>query len=296
MHIPVLLKEVLRYLDPKPGENFIDCTIGQGGHAKALMERISPGGNLLGIDADAESLMRLEAEIKDTKAKNGIILVNGNFTDIADIVEQRAFGPVHGILMDLGWSSWQMEEGKRGLSFLRDEALDMRMSSLQALTAEQVVNTYTEETLAKIFKEFGEERFSRSIARAICEKRTQGNILRTRELAQIIVNAVPPPFRHGKIHAATRTFQALRIAVNNELEHLQKALPEALGTLAPGGRIAVISFHSLEDRIVKNFFREKKREGRLAILTKKPVTASLEEGMGNPRSRSAKLRAAIKSS
>ncbi|MDO8557785.1 MAG: 16S rRNA (cytosine(1402)-N(4))-methyltransferase RsmH [bacterium] len=294
MHIPVLLKEVLRYLDPKPGENFIDCTIGQGGHAFAILERIAPGGRVLGIDADSQSLRILALEQKAKNESGRLVLAEGNFMDVGSIAEKKKFVEVQGVLMDLGWSSWQMEESGRGFSFLKDEMLDMRMSSVQTLTAEHIVNTYTEKTLAEIFEKFGEERFAKKIAKAIIEKRRLRKILRTKELAEIVIGAIPSRFHHGRIHVSTRVFQALRIATNDELESLNKALRGAYEILSPGGRLAVISFHSLEDRIVKNFFREEERAGRLTILTKKPVMSSGEETAKNPRSRSAKLRAAVK--
>lgn len=293
-HIPVLLKEVLQYLDPKPGENFIDCTVGQGGHAFAILERLMPGGKLLGIDTDAESLERLARDPRAHKAGEDLVLVNGNFADIGYIAREHAFEAADGILMDLGWSSWQLEESGRGLSFLRDEPLDMRLSPNQQLTAAHIVNMYPEKTLAEIFESFGQERFSRQIAKAIAERRKKSKILRSKELADVVVSGIPRKFCHGNLHAATRVFQALRIVTNNELENLQKSLEGALSVLRSGGRLAVISFHSLEDRIVKNFIREQGKLGVLTPLTANPLTPLPDEIQQNPRSRSAKLRAAIK--
>src|SRR3989344_5579406 len=269
MHIPVFPKEVLQYLDPKPNENFIDCTIGEAGHAIEILKKTSPGGKLLGIDLNDDSLKSSEFN----------------------------FRPVQGILFDLGISSEELEKSGRGFSFLRDEPLLMTLRKdikPDDLTAEKIVNNFRTEELEKIFKEYGEERFAGRIAARIAEERKRKRIKTTGELVEIIRKALPAKYKYGKIHFATRTFQALRIATNDELANLEKALVQALNVLSLRGRLAVISFHSLEDRIVKNFLKERQKNNSVKILTKKPVRPGEEEIAGNPRSRSAKLRAAEK--
>ncbi|MBI5306553.1 16S rRNA (cytosine(1402)-N(4))-methyltransferase RsmH [Candidatus Wolfebacteria bacterium] len=292
MHLPVLTKEVLEFLDPKAGENFIDCTVDGGGHAMEILKKISPAGKLLGIDLDGEMIAALEARIKKENSKN-LIVVEGNFKNLKKIAEENNFKNISGILIDLGWSSIQIEKSGRGFSFLKNEPLDMRYSNT-GMTAAEAVNRLNEKELADIFWQYGEERLSRRIAKKIIEARRKKRILTTIDLVDVIKTAVPKSYERGRIHPATRTFQALRIYVNQELENLKEVLPRATEILAPGGRLAVISFHSLEDRIVKKFFREAKKEGGFEILTKKPVTPSEEELTANPRSRSAKLRAAFK--
>jgi 16S rRNA (cytosine1402-N4)-methyltransferase len=301
MHIPVLLNEVIKYLDPKPNENFIDATFGEGGHSRAILGKTGPTGKILGIEKDEDLLKKFP--ISNFQFPNRLILVNDSYVNLRQIVEEYQFGPVNGILFDLGFSSWHLEESGRGFSFLRDEPLIMRYahkiqnSELKIknyLTAAEIVNNYGEKELADIFWKYGEERFSRRIARRIAEERKIKPIKTTFDLAEIIKKAAPRGYGRGRIHPATRVFQALRIAVNNELENLKIGLTQALEILAPGGRMVVISFHSLEDRIVKNFFREKKQESVLEILTKKPVVSQEEEIRQNPRSRRAKLRAATK--
>lgn len=294
MHIPVLQKEVLEYLDPKPNENFIDCTVDGGGHALAILERIQPKGKLLGIDWSPELISRLKSEISKTKLKDNLILVCDNFSNLKEIVKEQRFKKVSGILLDLGMSSWHLEESKRGFSFLAREPLDMRYNPLSPVSAEKILNYWSREEIEKILKEYGEERFARQISEKIIEARKIKPIENTFQLAEIVKRALPAKYLWQKISPATRTFQALRIAVNGELDNLQKVLPQASEVLEKGGRLAVISFHSLEDRIVKNFFKEQARNNLLKILTKKPITSTNEEIRINPRSRSAKLRAAVK--
>jgi 16S rRNA (cytosine1402-N4)-methyltransferase len=291
IHKPVLQEEVLEYLDPKPNENFIDCTVGQGGHARLLLEKTAPKGVILGIDQDPKQIENCRKQLHDLKER--IVLVNDSYANLKKIVRENRFGQIHGILIDLGMSSWQLEESGRGFSFLKDEPLVMAYGQ-GGLTAEQILNKWPAEDLEFIFEEYGEERFSRRIARKILEARKIRPIETTFQLVEIINKAMPARYRFGKVHFATRVFQALRIAVNGELENLKNVLPQAIEVLEGGARLAVISFHSVEDRIVKNFLREKSREGMIKILTKKPVTAGTEETGKNPRSRSAKLRAAIK--
>jgi 16S rRNA (cytosine1402-N4)-methyltransferase len=304
MHLPVLQKEVLQYLNPKPGENFIDCTIGEGGHAFAILERIFPNGKLLGIDHTPELIQKVKEKSETLKTKN-VILVCDSFVNLKKIVEKHKFRPVHGILFDLGMSSWHLEESGRGFSFLKDEPLIMRynwnrdaeskkLKDGHLLAAGDIVNSWPERELERILIEYGEERFAKRIAAEIAKARKGKPITRTFQLVDIIIRATPPWYRRKKIHPATRTFQALRIAANDELANLESALPQAREVLEPKGRMVVISFHSLEDRIVKHFLRKEEKEGTLRVMTKKPVTPSAREIRQNPRSRSAKLRAAIK--
>ena len=291
MHIPVLQNEVLKYLDPKPNQNFIDATIGEGGHAISILERTSPNGKLLGIDWSPEIIENCKLKIQNVKKR--ITLVCDNFVNLKEIVKRERFLAVSGILFDLGMSSWHLEESGRGFSFLKNEPLDMRYSPQNPLTAEKIVNYWSKPEMEKILEEYGEERFAKKIAEEIIEARQSKPIKTTSQLVEIIKKAVLSRYRHQKIHFATRTFQALRITVNDELNNLEKALPQTLEILKPGGRLVVISFHSLEDRIVKNFYRDSSPE-KLKILTKKPIRPTPEEIKINPRARSAKLRAAIK--
>ena len=298
-HKSVFQNEVIKYLNPKPGENFIDATVDGGGHTAAILEKIMPRGKVLGIEIDRELYTYLAAEIKNQKSKikNNVILVNDSFINLKEIINENNFGPVAGILFDLGFSSWHLESSGRGFSFRKNEPLKMNYESRimnQGLTAEMIVNQWSENELKKIFQEYGEERFAKRITEEIVRFRKNNPIKTTFDLVEIIKKATPYWYQRRRIHPATKVFQALRIAVNDELGNLKKSLPQALEILSAGGRIAVISFHSLEDRIVKNFFKEEAQKNNLKILTKKPVSPSLEELKENPRSRSAKLRAAIK--
>jgi 16S rRNA (cytosine1402-N4)-methyltransferase len=292
-HIPVLKKEVLQYLNPSQNENFVDCTVGEGGHAEAILEKNGPSGKVLGIDLDPQQIV--SAGWFAASSKGRMILVNDSYANLKNILERTNFGPVNGILLDLGMSSAQLEKSKKGFSFKLDQGLDMRYNdNIGYLTAEKIVNEWPEEKIAEIIKEYGEEKFAKNIAKKIVETKKTGRIKSTFQLVQIIKNAVPSSYQRQKIHFATRTFQALRIAVNHELDNLKEVLPQAVSVLSPQGRIIVISFHSLEDRIVKNFFKEKEKEKVIKILTKKPITAKQDELGKNPRSRSAKLRAAAR--
>lgn len=287
MHIPVLLTETLAYLNPQSGQVFIDCTLGAAGHFREIANMIAPTGKILGIDVDRKAIeTALEKNIYNA------VIVQGNFKDLKNIAKKNGFSQVDGILMDLGFSSIELEEGGIGLSFQKDEPLDMRMDEYLEITAADIVNNSSQEELAEIFSKYGEEKYSKRIARAIVELRRENKLKSTFQLAEIIKQAAPARSRFGRIHPATRVFQALRIAVNNELENLKKALPQAFELLKPGGRLAAISFHSGEDRIVKNFFRDNKNN--FNILTKKPIVPSQEEIAENPRSRSGKMRAAEK--
>ncbi|MBI5306707.1 16S rRNA (cytosine(1402)-N(4))-methyltransferase RsmH [Candidatus Wolfebacteria bacterium] len=293
-HIPVLLKESIEILNPKEGEFFIDGTIGSGGHSAAILEKIGSNGKLLGIDWDEKAIKILKAE--KLKSLKNIILVNGNYADLPEILENinKANHSVSfkadGLIVDLGFSSTQIESSRKGFSFLRNEPLDMRYDN-EDLTAAEVVNSFSEKDLADLIFKYGEERFSRQIAKKIVDERKKERILTTFQLVEIIKKAVPKNYERGRIHPATRVFQALRIYVNQELENLETLLKNLEKILKPQGRAAIISFHSLEDRLVKNYFRQMAKEGKAEILTKKPITASDEEIKENPRSRSAKMRA-----
>ncbi|MBI4359340.1 MAG: 16S rRNA (cytosine(1402)-N(4))-methyltransferase RsmH [Candidatus Nealsonbacteria bacterium] len=289
MHLPVLTKEVISYLDPQRNENFIDATFGEGGHAQSLLVKTRPRGKLLGIDQDPRQI-----EKGRQKPTDRLRLVNDNFVNLKKIVEKEKFADIDGIIFDLGLSSWHLEESAKGFSFLREEPLLMRLDGdPNQLTARDVVNHWPEKELERIFREYGEERWASGIAKLICARRIRKPIESTLQLARLVETACPRKSL-DRIHPATRTFLALRICVNRELENLERALPQALEVLKKRGRLLVISFHSLEDRRVKDFFREQVKLGRLKILTPKPVTPGPVEIKSNPRSRSAKLRAGMK--
>jgi len=290
MHIPVLLNEVIKLLDPKENENFIDATLGEGGHTLALLQKTSPAGKVLGIDLDPETLEIAHRKLHAFGER--LVLANNNFKNLEEIIEDNKFKEISGIVFDLGMSSRDIDETGRGFSFLKDEPLLMNFGSDTMLTAEHIVNGWPESELEKIIRLYGEEKFSRQIARAIIARRIVKPIKTTFDLVEVIENATPNFYHHGRIHPATRTFQALRIAVNDELNSIQKGLEASLKILSSGAKIAVISFHSLEDRIVKNFFRDNKNT--LKILTKKPVAPAQVEVSNNPRARSGKLRVAQK--
>lgn len=292
-HVPVLTKEVLEVLLPKQNENFIDCTVGQGGHAELILKASVPNGKLLGIDLDPKQIENCKENLKEFGER--LILVNDSYANIKKIVEDCKLANVSGILLDAGMSSWQIDDSEKGFSFQKDQPLDMRYDDKKnEITAETIVNEWSEKELEKILSEFGEEKFAKKIAKKIVEQRRTAKIKSTFELAEAIKDATPSAYWHSKIHYATRTFQALRMAVNKELESLENVIPVAVSILEKGGRLAVISFHSLEDRIVKNTFKNLEQESLVKILTKKPITAGLSEIGQNPRSRSAKLRALIK--
>jgi 16S rRNA (cytosine1402-N4)-methyltransferase len=287
-HRSVLPAEVLAQLAPRQGGRYIDGTLGGGGHAVALLEASAPDGRLLGLDVDPAALVAAGERLAPFGGR--ATLARGNFRHLAQLAREHGFGVVDGVLLDLGVSSYQLDTPERGFSFQTEAPLDMRLDPQGEVTAADLVNELPEQELADLIYRFGEERGSRRIARLVVEARRRARIETTGELAGIVARALGG--RHGKIHPATRTFQALRIAVNGELESLELALPQMVELLAAGGRVAVISFHSLEDRIVKLFFRAEAEAGRLRILTKKPLEATEDEARANPRSRSAKLRAA----
>ncbi|MBI1888479.1 MAG: 16S rRNA (cytosine(1402)-N(4))-methyltransferase RsmH [Candidatus Spechtbacteria bacterium] len=263
-HIPVLLNEVLEYLDPKPGENFIDCTVGDGGHALAILKMTAPSGMLLGIDRDAEMVKNLYERAESLGVGERLLLHHGNFADLGAIVQGHIFGPVSGVLFDFGLSSWQLDESGAGFSFRNIEPLDMRFDRTRNTeTAADILNSWPEEALERVIREFGEERYARQIAKEIASARKRERIQTTDQLVGIILRAAPSSKAARKIHFATRTFQALRIAVNEELRYVEEGIKEGIEALRPGGKIAAISFHSLEDRIVKHMFQKysKRAEG-----------------------------------
>lgn len=286
-HVPVLLRPTLNLLALPPGAKVVDGTLGEGGHAQAILAALGPKGKLLGIDADSENIGRAGENLK--KFGQQIILVNDNFANLAKIVEENNFLPIQAILLDLGWSSTQFAESGRGFSFQTDEPLDMRLNTGSDLTAAQILNDWKEEEIGRVFREYGEEKNWRTLAKKIVEFRKKYALETTGQLVSIIGEERG----RSKIHPATRVFQALRMAVNKELDNLAQVLPQAVRVLAPGGRLGIITFHSLEDRIVKRFF-QKENNKSLRIITKKPVSPTAEEVAANPRSRSAKLRVAEK--
>ncbi len=298
-HIPVLLNEVIDALQLKPGMRVIDGTLGDAGHAEKILEKIGPNGKLLGIDVDVEAVLRAKQYLYNFA--NQVIFVRDNFVNLSKIAAEQKFNPVNGILLDLGWSSPQFEERGRGFSFAKpEEKLDMRYGVGRGTgdeergTASELVNKLSEEELEKIFREYGEEKLSREIAKAVTEKRKTKVIEQVGDLVEVILSVYRTKLNTekqvpwvGGLHPATKVFQALRIAVNDELGVIEKVLPQAIEVLAPGGRLAVITFHSLEDRIVKHFFKDSKT---ITIITKKPIECSDEESNLNPRASSAKLR------
>ena len=291
-HVPVLLEEVLEYLNVRPGGVVVDATLGLAGHSSEIAKRLGGKGKLIGFDRDPEAMEKAKARLEVLRAELGdempeVVFEPRAFSEASSLIEP---GSLDGLLADFGVSSLQLDEAHRGFSFRTDGPLDMRMDTRSGETAEQVVNQEDENELADLIYEFGEERRSRRIARAIVRARP---ITTTAELARI-VSAEAPPMKGEKIHPATRTFQALRIRVNNELGEIQSLLKSAGSLLKPGGRLVLISFHSLEDRLVKDAFREAGRAKTFEVLTKKPIMSAAQEQMRNPRSRSAKMRAAEK--
>jgi 16S rRNA (cytosine1402-N4)-methyltransferase len=319
-HVPVMLQEVLKFLQPEAGGHYVDGTLGGGGHTRAILERSAPDGKVLGIDTDTQAIARTKEHLSDFVNNGRLVLVHGDFAELARIVHEAGFVSVEGVLLDLGFSSYQVDDPQRGFSFSADGPLDMRLDQSQAESAADIVNSASEQELADIFWRYGEEKRSRQIARRIVRQRERGAITRTAQLAQLAAAGVP--YKSGTIHPATRVFQALRIAVNHELERLEKALPQILDVLSinkalpaggqdepgrSGGRMVTIAFHSLEDRLIKEFMRREAKDclcpphvpvcvcghkARLRLLTPKPVTPAVEEVTANPRARSAKLRAA----
>jgi len=306
-HIPVLFHEIMEIMAPQPGELFVDCTLGGGGHSKGILERTGPDGRLIGIDQDSEALAAAGQNLSQYAGRT--TFVHSNYSRLGQILDQYAPEGVDGILFDIGVSSHQLDEAERGFSYMHDAPLDMRMDQTRSLDAWQVVNTYQEDELQRILQEYGEERWAKRIAKFIVEFRGQKPIDTTGQLVDIIKRAIPKGAREEGSHPAKRTFQAIRIEVNDELGVLNSTIQVAARHLKKGGRLGIISFHSLEDRIVKEQFRylasdcicppelpicQCDKVSEVKILTRKPVTASAEELAYNSRAKSAKFRAVEK--
>lgn len=302
-HEPVMLQEVIDWLCINKNGVYVDCTVGGAGHAEAILKETK--GRLVGIDCDEEALQAAEKKLAPFGPRQ--VLVKANFADLGKVLENLQIKKVDGVLLDLGVSSFQLDKAERGFSFGKLAPLDMRMDQKLKLSAYDIVNSFAQKDLEKIIRDFGEEKMAGRIARAISQKRHLSPIKTTVELAAIVAAAMPAKFRHQKIHPATRTFQAIRIAVNQELDNIKPAISAAVNVLTPGSRIGIISFHSLEDRLVKNEFRSLTgrctcprdipvcichREAKLKVLTRKALIASPAETENNPRARSAKLRVA----
>lgn len=290
VHIPVLAEEICDWLEPKPGGVYVDCTVGIGGTSLKILEKSGINAHIICLDRDPEALAYAEKNL--AQYGSFVKTFNGNYSHIVDFVHQSGFEKVDGVVFDLGVSSLQLDKAERGFSFSSDGPLDMRMDQTQGPRAADLVNCLSEKELADLFFVCGEERFSRRIAKAIVQSRETFALDTTQALVAVIKGAVPQAYRRGRIHCATRTFQALRIRVNQELDLLQPALQDAVSLLKEGGRLCVVAFHSLEDRIVKHTFRAlaKSDPPTITILTKRPVTADEDEIQQNPRARSAKLR------
>lgn len=293
MHKTVLLHESVDALNLTKGGIYVDCTAGAGGHTEEIVKRMNDQVKVIGLDLDEDALKRSEERIKNTNLKSDVLWRLSNFRNFDTVLSEEKIEKVDGFLLDLGFSSYQIEDSGRGFSFLRDEPLEMTLQKSAGpadITAKMIVNEWSEESIANIIYGYGNERFSRRIAREIVSEREKEPIETTSQLVEIIENAVPFFYKKGRIHPATKTFQALRIAVNDELGALEEFLEKSFDFLNKDGRIAIISFHSLEDRIVKNFFRKKKDEEEGVLVVKKPIVPKDEELKENPRSRSAKLR------
>ncbi|MDO8584257.1 MAG: 16S rRNA (cytosine(1402)-N(4))-methyltransferase RsmH [bacterium] len=292
IHHAVLVEETMHLLDVKPNGRYVDGTLGGGTHSEELLKRCAPDGRVLSLDVDRNALTEARARFASYGDRwQGI---EENFRHMKSAVESEPFGPVDGVLLDLGFSSDQIGDPQKGLSFLENGPLDMRLgpkSNVDGLTAADIVNSWSQDEIEKMIANFGEEKFARRIAEAIVKARHASRIIGTLDLVTIIRHAVPPLYERGRIHPATRTFQALRIAVNDELEVLKEAIEEAYAILKENGRLVIITFHSLEDRIVKQAF---KSTAAWQVITKRPVGPTDEEITANPRARSAKVRAANK--
>jgi 16S rRNA (cytosine1402-N4)-methyltransferase len=291
LHISVLMNEVIEGLDLQPEDVVIDGTINGGGHAFEISKKLSSKGILVGIDQDKYGLEVSKERL--AKAQPDIHLVHDNTRHLDSILDSLNITSFNKLLLDLGWSSNQFENPERGFSFMHDGPLTMTLSDnpdTATFTAFDIINEWSEESLIDIIEGYGEERYAWKIVQSILEKRQEKPIERTLELAEIVSNAVPPKYRNGKVHPATKTFQALRITVNDEMGALREIMEKGFERLSPNGRMVIISFHSIEDRIVKHFFKNKKEEGHALIVTKKPIIASSQELLANRRSRSAKLR------
>lgn len=291
-HTPAMLEEVIDYLNLGPGKVIVDATIGTGGHSENILERIMPGGKLIGIDRDSDSLAVARERLRNSS--HACEFVYGNFIDLDEILGNLNIKKIDGILFDLGISSYQLEDPGRGFSFQYSGPLDMRMDRNSYISAYDLINNLNEEEISSLLWTFGQERWHNRIARFLVKAREKQSIATTEELSNIVVKAIPHKYGHYRIHPATRTFQALRIAVNRELEAIETAISKAIDLLDKSSRICVISFHSLEDRIVKFSFRKEAASGKIMILTPKPLTPAQSEISDNPSSRSSKLRVAEK--
>ncbi|MFP3984136.1 MAG: 16S rRNA (cytosine(1402)-N(4))-methyltransferase RsmH [Desulfurivibrionaceae bacterium] len=289
LHQPVLLREIVDLMSPRDGGIYVDCNLGMGGHTAALLEASAPSGRVIGLDWDEDAVAGARQNLESYGGR--VEIISCNFSRISEVIEEAGLGGVDGILLDLGFSSLQLEESGRGFSFQRSEPLDMRMDVRRAVTAADLLNSCRQEELADMFYKYGQERQSRRIAARIVDFRKKEMIRTTDQLVSIIEKAVPRRFHPKNIHVATKVFQALRIAVNEELDNLEKVLGQGSKWLKPGGRFCVISFHSLEDRLVKSIFLARPD---LEVITRKPVKPSAEEISSNPRARSARLRVAAK--
>jgi 16S rRNA (cytosine1402-N4)-methyltransferase len=287
-----MLGEILEYLSPAPGKTIVDATIGTAGHALEILKKITPGGRVIGIDRDDDALAIARKRLAGSG--DAVTLVHGSFSDIGSILERCGVPKADGILFDLGVSSVQLEDPQRGFSFNKEGPLDMRMDKESYISAYDLVNNLNEQEISAILWNFGQERWHRRIARLLVRERESSPIATTSQLSDIIFRAIPYKYKHQRIHPATRTFQAVRIAVNRELESLDTAIAKSAELLKSGGRVCVISFHSLEDRIVKWRFREFAAKGIMRIITPKPLIPSWGEVKENPSSRSSKLRVAEK--
>lgn len=288
-HIPVMMDEVLENLSPAPGEFFIDGTFGGGGHAREVVKRITPGGTFLGTDRDQKAIERAQRDF--TEPDTRLIFRNINYSEIAEILEEEKLGRADGLLLDLGFSSLQLEEG-RGFSFMKDEPLLMTYSDSDE-PLHSILKGLREDEIADIIYKYSGETYSRKIAKAIYEYKRKKPIETTKELADIVKKALPTSYEHGRINPATRTFLAFRIYINKELEHLNKVLDDLPKILKSGGRVVIITFQSLEDKEVKQAFKKLEKDNLIKIVTKKPLSVNYKEAMANPRARSAKIRAAI---
>ena len=294
VHVPVLLPQVMAALAPRDGGRYVDATANGGGHLRAVLDASAPGGRVLGIDRDPAILAALAAELAAPIAAGRLTLVNASFATLADILAAEHFAPVDGILFDLGLSSFHLDRSGRGFAFARDEPLDMRFdpTDAEAESAAEILANRDADELTTIFRDWGEERFASRIARTIVARRRDQPIETSGQLLAAIEQSLPPHTRWRAGRDAARIFQALRIAANDELGQVEAVLPQAVEALAPGGRLAVIAFHSLEDRLVKHFLRAEVAAGRLRLLHRKPLMADDAEIAANPRAASAKLRTA----
>ncbi len=290
LHVPVMNREIISYLKLEPGDRVVDCTLGMGGHSFEIAKIIGPQGRLIAIDRDNESLSVAKERLKEFCDR--CTFVQSDFRRIDEVLSSLEIQEVDGMLFDLGISSYQLDNSSRGFSLKNDGPLDMRMDKDSYISAQDLVNSLSEKEISSILKNFGEERWHNRIARFLVQQRAKNPIESTQDLSDLVMQAIPRRFQNQKIHPATRTFQAFRIAVNRELEALEIALDKCVDYLKKGARLCVISFHSLEDRIVKEKFRQFLKEGKFTLIEKKPLRPTFEETCDNPRSRSARLRIA----